>query len=45
MNQIFSALEAGYTPERILKYIQKIDPDFTRHSPTARRRPTSACTC
>jgi hypothetical protein len=28
MNQIYSALEAGYSPERILKYIQKIDPDL-----------------
>lgn len=28
MNQIFSALEAGYSPDKILKYIQKIDPDL-----------------
>ena len=35
MNQIFSALEAGYTPERILKYIQKIDPDLALKVNTA----------
>lgn len=28
MNQIFSALESGFTPDRILKYIKKIDPDL-----------------